>query len=385
MVAALASVAGQAPTTAQSGAAFKTSWGDPDLQGIWTDDYQTPLERPDKFKDQEFFTDAQREELDNARARLARREYRDKDAQGKGTEQDVAGAYNSVYTPILYQGKRTSLVVDPPNGKIPPLTPEAVKRAAEDRDYRNALLQYTEGCRLKLQQCPGTAKYVPQPSPRLAEPPPLINTARMNRHDNPEDESTGGRCMGGNLPDLGAWHTIVQSPEAVAIYYDTGQGQGWHRVIPISSAPHLPSNVTTWWGDSRGRWEGNTLVVDVTNFNNRRTFRGSREGLHLVERFARTGPKTFEYTLTIEDPTVWTRPWTVKTEYTKYPDEANRVYKEPRCMEGNYGIIGAMVGARIAEKAFAEGRGPHPATMDQALGGAGGGEENRDPLGGGGC
>ena len=164
----------------------------------------------------------------------------------------------------------------------------------------------------------------------------------INRSDNPEDRTLGERCMAAMLPDFGGaagfFPQIIQSKDAVSIFYDTGQGQGWQRVIPITDRPHLPSNVRHWWGDSRGRWEGDTLVVDVTNFSPKTDFQGSRENLHLVERWTRRDANTIEYVVTIEDPTTWTRPWTVKQEYTKQPDKANRIYKEPRCHEGNHGM-----------------------------------------------
>jgi hypothetical protein len=135
----------------------------------------------------------------------------------------------------------------------------------------------------------------------------------------------------------------------------------------MDGGPHLPSNIQLWFGDSRGRWEGDTLVVDVTNFSAKTNFRGSMEGkLHLVERWTRTGPETVEYRVTIEDPTTWTKPWTVVQEYVKQDAKFNRVYKEPRCIEGNYSIFGWLAGARAKEAAFAEGRGPNPATINYA-------------------
>jgi hypothetical protein len=172
------------------------------------------------------------------------------------------------------------------------------------------------------------------------------------------------------LPDFGGaagfFPQIIQSPNSVSIFYDTGQGQGWQRVIPITDRPHLRSNVRQWWGDSRGRWEGETLVVDVTNFTPKTDFQGSRENLHLVERFTRRDANTIEYVVTIEDPTTWTRSWTVTQEWTKQSDEANRIYKEPRCHEGNHGMPALLAGARAEERAFAQGRGPDPATLCSA-------------------
>ena len=183
--------------------------------------------------------------------------------------------------------------------------------------------------------------------------------------------------MSAILPDLGGvagfFLQIVQSPATVSIFYDTGQGQGWQRVIPVTDRPHLPSHVRQWWGDSRGRWEGDTLVVDVTNFTPKTAFQGSRENLHLIERWTRVDAKTLDYTVTVEDPTTWTRPWTIKQELSKQSDQANRIYKEPRCHEGNYGMPAMLAGARTEEKAFAEGRGPDPATLcNSSCGGLGG-------------
>jgi hypothetical protein len=186
--------------------------------------------------------------------------------------------------------------------------------------------------------------------------------------------------MGALLPDLIGFRGIVQSRGAVAIFYDVGQGQGWQRVIPLTRTPHLPPHIRQWWGDARGHWEGNTLVVDVTNFTPKQDYRGSRENLHLIERWTRLDANTLEYVVTVDDPTTWTRPWTVKQEMKRQNNQANRIYYEPRCHEGNYGLVGMLVNTRAEELAFAEGKGPDPATRDSATGGPGGGEENTDPL-----
>jgi hypothetical protein len=345
--------------------AVKTPWGEPDLQGIWTDETDTPLQRSPKFANQEFFTQAQRAELDNERSALLRRDRRVE----RGTELDVAGAYNALFMTQKRTGARTSMIVDPPNGRMPPLTPEAQKIAAAEREFRLALLQSTETCKSKSVACAG-GKYDSMPSPRLADLPPRYNTARMNRHDGPEDGSLPDRCLTGGLPEFGAatgsFRRIVQTPGSISIFYDVGQGQGWQRNIVMNGIPHLPAGIRQWYGDSRGHWEGNTLVIDVTNFSPKTDFQGSRENLHLVERWTRTGPTSLEYVVTIEDPKVWTRAWTVKQEFTSQSDQENRLYYEPRCIEGNYGLPGLMRGARAEELAFAEGRGPHPATKDNA-------------------
>src|SRR5262249_52410930 len=290
-------VAGRSPPlTGKGGPAPRTAWGDADLQGIWTDEHETPLQRPARYAGREFFTDAEIAQLDKQRAGLIGREYRDKDAEGKATEQDVAGAYNAVFESHKHTGRRTSLVVDPPDGIIPPLTLEAQKKRATYRAFQVALLQATETCKIRAPSCTD-GKYGP-PSPRRGEAPPIYNTDRLNRADGPEDRSLTERCLGAALPDFGGYRRIVQSPGAVSIFYDVGQGQGWQRLIPIDASPHLPSSIHERFGDSRGRWEGNTLVVDVTNFGPNTDFRGSNEHLHLIERWTRTDASTLEYAVT---------------------------------------------------------------------------------------
>jgi hypothetical protein len=343
-----------------SRAGLKTSWGDPDLQGIWTDPYQTPLQRPTQFANKETFTDEERAALDKQRAGLLRRDTRVE----RGSERDVAGAYNAVFQSIRPTGRRTSLVVDPPDGRIPALTADAAKRNELEREFRLALLQPTQTCKNKEAACAG-GKFGPI-SARRNEAPPMYNTGRTNRNDGPEDRSMAERCMGAALPDFGGYRRIVQSPGAVSIFYDTGQGQGWQRIIPVDGSKHLPASIRQRFGDSRGRWEGNTLVVEVTNFSPKFNFQAARENLRLVERFTRVNADTVEYTVTIEDPTTWTKPWTVKQEMVKQDEQANRIYPEPRCHEGNYGLPSMLLGTRAEERAFAAGKGPDPATKDTA-------------------
>lgn len=356
----LTELTGQGQAQSAESASAKTPWGDPDLQGIWTDPYQTPLQRPQKFGNRAEFTEEERQELDKQRGALERRDKRVE----RGTERDVAGAYNAVFQSVRPTGKRTSLIVDPPDGRIPALTPEAMQRGKADQQYRLALLAPTDTCKNKEAACAG-GQYGPV-SAKRAEMPPFYNTGRLNRNDGPEDRSLAERCMGAGLPDFGGYRRIVQSPGAVSIFYDTGQGQGWQRVIPITNRPHLPASVRLRFGDSRGHWEGNTLVVDVTNFSPKFNFMAAREGLHLVERFTRLDDATIDYQVTIDDPTSWTKPWTVKQEYEKQDEQANRIYYEPRCHEGNYGLPAMLLGTRGEEKAFKAGKGPNPATKDTA-------------------
>jgi hypothetical protein len=371
MLGGITRTSAQAPLAGEGRAASaptpKTPWGEPDLQGIWTDESDTPLQRPAKYAAQEFFTAAQRAELDEARAAVLGRDRRAE----RGSENDVASGYNSAFWSFKRIGTRTSLIADPPNGRTPALMPQAQNMAAAEREFRLAMLQSTETCKSKSATCSG-GKYDPAPSPRRAEPPPRYNTARMNRNDGPEDSSLAERCLTGGLPEFGgptgSFRRIVQTPGGVSIFYDVGQGQGWQRNIVMDGRPHLPANVRQWYGDSRGRFEGNTLVIDVTNFSPKTDFQGSRENLHLVERWTRISATMLEYVVTIEDPTVWTKAWTVRQEFTRQSDQENRLYTEPRCIEGNFGLPGPLHGRRMEEFAFAEGRGPDPATRDNTHG-----------------
>src|ERR1700704_1219880 len=340
---------------------LKTPWGEPARQAIWTDEADTPLQRSPKSANQEFFTPAERAELDKQRSALIGRDRRSE----RGTEADVAGAYNAVFTPMKRTGARTSRIVDPPNGRLPSLTPEAQKIAAAEREFRVALLQSTETCKNKEAACNG-GKYDPAQSPRFTELPPRYNTARMNRHYGPEDATLAERCLTGGLPEFGgiSFRRIVQTPSGISMFYDVGQGQGWQRNIVMNGSPPLPAGIRQWYGDSRGHWEGNTLVIDVTNFSPKVDVQGARENLHLVERWTRTGPTSLEYVVTVEDPTVWTRPWTAKQEFTRQNDQENRIYTEPRCLEGNYGLPGLLHGRRTEEALFAQAKGPDPATRD---------------------
>ena len=178
------------PTAAQtpqaSGAALKTPWGEPDLQGIWTEEFDTPLQRPAKYGNQEFFTDAERADLDKARTAVLNR---------FATEREINGAYNAAtFFTTKRTGARTSKIVDPPNGRIPALTPDAQKTAAAERSFRLALLQSTDTCKKNLPGCAG-GKFDPTTSPRYTEPAPRYNTARMNRND-----GSGGELVAGALP-----------------------------------------------------------------------------------------------------------------------------------------------------------------------------------------
>jgi hypothetical protein len=368
-------------TSAQGPAAtLKTPWGEPDLQGIWTDETDTPLQRSPKFANQEFFTDAERADLDQQRSAMEGREKRAE----RGTTADLAGAYNDAFTPKKRTGQRTSRIVDPPNGRLPPQTPEAQKAGAAEREFRLNLLQATETCKNNEPACRG-GKYDATPSPRYDDLPPRYNTATINRYNNPEDASLAVRCLMGGVPEIGtlgaiadriSFRRIVQTPGGISMFYDVGQGQGWQRNIVMDGSPHLPASIRQWYGDSRGHWEGDTLVIDVTNFSSKTDFQGSRENLHVVERWTRTSPTTLEYAVTVEDPTVWVGPWTAKQEFILQNNKENRIYAEPRCIEGNYGLPGLLQGHRVQELTFAKGQGVDPRTIATT----GGGNDEPDPL-----
>ena len=349
------SVGGQAPAS--------TAWGHSNLEGIWLDVYATPFERAPGLSDREFATTEERTARDQARMVNPGRNQR---ADRAG--QHVAGAYNAVYTSAKPAGPRTSLVVDPPNGRIPALTPEAQRQNESQQEWRLMLLENTETCQSEAPGCAG-GKYGP-PSERRFDVAPFYNTSRMNRHFGPEDQSSGDRCMSGRTPDFNGFRRIVQGEDSIAIGYDTGQGQGFQRVVYLSGR-HPASQIRLRHGDSRGHWEGDTLVVETTNFSPKFPYRGSGENRKLVERYTRVDENTLEYEVTIEDPTVWAAPWTVRQELKRQSGEENRIYYEPRCHEGNYGLAAMFIGARVREQEFEARRGPDPFSLDTTTGGGG--------------
>ncbi len=307
-----APVAGQtraaSKTTAQAGVwnPPRTPWGEPDLQGIWDFATVTPMERPSDLAGKEVLT---AEEVADVEGKAAQRRV-DRPPRPGDT-----GSYNQFWfdsgTKVIAT-KRTSLVVDPPDGRIPPLTPEARKRA----EARAA-----------------TAK-------RLA--------------GGPEDLTVADRCLlGFNAgPPMapGAYNNNVQlfqTPGYVVLLNEMIHDA---RVIPLDGRPHLAPNIRQWMGDSRGRWEGNTLVVDTTNFRDLTNFRGATASLHVVERFTRVDAGTLLYEFTVEDPATWTRPWSAAVPMT----ETEGPIFEYACHEGNYAMFNILSGARALEKAAAE-------------------------------
>jgi len=364
-----AKVSGQ---TSQDADTLRTPWNEPDLQGIWANQTATPLQRPTEYGNREFLTDEERAALDRQRLERALANPGRDQRKEPGSEKDVAGAYNAFWNtqpgdPGSSQtGARTSLVFDPPDGRIPPITPAALERFTAIRDYLAALLIGSSG------GDPGP------PSPKRLLPPPYYNLERINRSDGPEDRAASERCLGSSLPDFRGFFRIVQSPGYVAIYYEANSGGG-NRIIPIDGGAHLPAHMRQWMGDARARWEDDTLVVDTTNFTQKTSYRGSRDNLHLIERYTRVDADTIDYQLTVEDPTIWTAPWSLEVPLTRQDGRQNLIFDSP-CHEGNFGMTGMLANQRAAEQSFAEGRGPDPATMDVATGG-GSGEPRLGPLG----
>ena len=274
----------------------RTPWGTPDFQGVWTGDaaHGIPLQRPNDLADVGVLTPEQA---------AARRE--------RGTLGSIWG-YESEWrdTTLGYvksaPSRQVAMVIDPPDGRIPPMT-------ARGRELRAA-----------------------------------ARAARRPLAEGPEDLSSWVRCITRSLVQTpGVYNNgfqIVQGPGHVAMQVEMLHET---RVIPTDPSPHLGSDITSWRGDARGRWEGDTLVVDITNFNGRVPYQGSSDTLTMTERYTRTGPDTLEYRFTLDDPTVWTRPWTGMFTYVRGETQYELV--EYACHEGNYGMTNILSGARARE------------------------------------
>jgi hypothetical protein len=333
----------EAQTPAANAPAPRTPWGDPDLQGIWSPGYYlTALERPNKYGGREFLTDDEVVELEKQATEAPGRNAR----LERGSTADVEGAYNDAFTgrgKKVIRTKRTSLIVEPADGKIPPLTPEAQSRAETSRRAR-ALATPAE---LAAAFVDGDRTATPYPVDRT------MGGGTANPEDRPAD-----RCRGISLPFMGSSGTFsrfVQSPGWISIYHEDGHRGGAYRHIPLDGRGHLPSQVRQWLGHSVGRWEGDTLVVDTKNFTDQTDFQGSRSNLHLVERYTRTGPDMITYRVTVEDPMTFTAPWTFELPLSKADEKANQIY-EAACHEGNYAMTTILAGARLLEKQGGAGR-----------------------------
>jgi len=293
--------------TAKSWTPPRTVDGQPDLEGVWTNSTLTPLERPAELVGKEFLT--AQEAADYVKRLL---QQVSSDRRDGGPQVDVGRSYNEFWRDRgndLVADRRTSLISDPPDGRIPPLTPEAQKRVEATRAYM-----------------------------------------RDHATDGPEGRTFAERCIAwttGGPPMLpGPYNNdlqILQSSDHVVILNEMIHDA---RLIPLDGRPHVSADIREWMGDSRGHWDGNTLVVDTTNFSSEYSFRGSDKNLHLTERFTRVSPDVIQYEFTVDDPTAFTKPWTARIPLNKTPD---RVY-EYACHEGNYALTDILAGARAAEK-----------------------------------
>lgn len=310
----------KAVAAAKIKAPFRTADGQPDLQGTWTYATMTPLERPADLAGKEFIA-----EKDVAAYEKSLLERNNRDRRDGGAQADVTRAYNELWYDSgshIVPTRRTSLVIDPPDGRIPPYTPEGKKRIDARIADRKA---------------------------RGGDPA-----------DSWEDRNLGERCLTRGAPKLSGGYNnnveIVQGPGYVAIVQEMIHET---RVIPLDSRPHADQRIRNWLGDSRGHWEGNTLVVDTTNYKggiiaaNYNCCRGAGENLRVSERFTRVDGGKLDYQYTVDDPTTYTRQWTVSLPMTKIEEP---LY-EYACHEGNYGMTGLLSGARAMEKAAAAAAG----------------------------
>jgi hypothetical protein len=282
----------------------RTAEGQPDLQGVWDYRTLTPLQRPKEFANKEFLTDQEIASLEQQAEERA-------DGRPPGDARSAPSVHPPWwldYGRRVVNTRRSSLIVDPPDGRVPPLTAEAQKR---------------------------------QQARRAA-------TKGRGPSDGPEDRSLWERCITRGLPDgmLPAGYNnnikIVQAPGYVVIWMEMIHDA---RIVPLDGRPRLPPHIRQWMGDGRGRWEGDTLVVETANFSDRVDFYGASSNLKLTERFTRVDADTLEYRFTVDDPTTWARPWTVSLPMTRSSED---IY-EYACHEGNYGLRNILSNARAAE------------------------------------
>lgn len=292
-------------TAEQAKSQFRTEWGDPDFQGIWSNATLTPLERPDEMAEKPFLTEAEADENDRTGLELTILSPFD-------FEVPLSGELNGIWLELgqVVRSRRTSLVIDPPGGKVP-FTPEGRKR----RDLAVA---------------------------RIFSP--VANSW--------EDRALQERCLttGGMFlpnPFYLNNHMIFQGRDHVAILTEYSSEI---RIIPLDGRPPLGPDITQWAGNSRGRWEGESLVVETTNFNNMVDFQGATDGLRIVERFTRVDADTIDYELTATDPASFTQAWTLANTLRKV---TGPIY-EFACHEGNYGLPNILAGARAQEQAAAD-------------------------------
>ncbi len=294
----------------------RTSFGHPDLQGVWDFASITPFERPERFEGREFMTAEESAAFERDRFSLV-----DHDTpEGATFVCRGTGNYNEFWYDRgfgdVVASRRTALVIDPPDGKIPPLTPKALERRQVEAAARAARGTADSYEYLGL----GTRCIV-----GFNAGPPMIPSAYNNNVQ------------------------LFQTPDHVVILNEMVHDA---RIVPLDGSSHLTQNVRQLAGDSRGHWVGDTLVVETTNFTSKTSVRGSTDRLHLVERFTPVDADTLLYVFTVDDPTTFTRPWTVEVVMTR---SDGKLY-EYACHEGNYGMEGILAGARAEEQAAAATR-----------------------------
>lgn len=327
---AVVRVAAQAGSPVQSAAApratvlERTPDGHPDFQGVWANNTVTPLQRPRQWEGKTRLSDAEVAELRRFAAQITEN---DGDAQfgdgfilavldriAKPTSYDPGtGNYNQFWVVERdWHDRRTSLIIDPPDGKLPPMTDEGRKRRAAELDYRKA-----------------------------------------HAFEDPEVFPLGERCVNFGIPRVQAGYNsylrIVQTSGSVMIMNEMAHDA---RIIPIDGRPHLSPRLRAWNGDSRGRWDGDTLVIETTNFSPKSDFMGSHENLRLTERLTRVSRDVLEYEFTVDDKTMWTRPWTAMIPLM----HKNELIYEYACHEGNQAIPNMLSGHRYEEREAAGSR-----------------------------
>ena len=305
----------QGPKTSGSYTAPRNAFGQPDLEGVWANDSITPLQRPAAWANKTTLTDAEVQQLKNASKQLEESGdalFGDElvldvlEGKQKPASHDTqTGNYNGFWLPSRDVDNRTSLIVDPADGRIPPETPAAQARRAA-----------------------------------------LAERRRLHPADGPESRGLTERCITFGVPSFIAAYSsvyqVVQSPGSVVFMMETIHDA---RVISLDGSPHVSAAIQQWKGDSRGHWEGDTLVVDSKGFSSKANAFGSSSGLHLVERFTRVAEDTLQYDATLSDPTAWARPWTARILFKRI----NEPLLEYACHEGNTGMFGILAGARKLE------------------------------------
>ena len=322
----------------------RTAWGDPDLQGIWTSSTYTPLERPDNLAGRQFLTDEEVAALNElltvdgvdplrARSVLAADTDAERLELTRQTRENIHydnAVWLTEEQPRQLSTRRTSLIVDPPDGKIPPLTPEAERREAERRKASRW----------------------------------LVYNISPQSFDSYATRTLQERCLvwrHGGPPMLPASYNdllqIFQTEDYVVIMQEMRANDA--RIVPLDGRPHLPSTIRQWPGDSRGHWEGDTLVVDTLNFNEKIHFNGSSEALHVVERFTRVDAETIRYEFTADDPTSWTSAWSAEFPLMKREGPLF----EYACHEGNHDISNILEIARNLDRAAGSTEGSRVASQ----------------------